>query len=141
MRSAYRVLAYVIVIGVFAQAATIAFASFTVFNEVEGGAVFEGDYNAGHVLHATVGLMVMPLVALALFIVSFFAKLPGGVKWAGFVLLAVVVQVLLAFVSFAAPIVGLLHGINALIIIGLGLAAAGVAKPQMAGAPVASRVR
>jgi hypothetical protein len=42
-------------------------------------------------------------VALLLMIVSFFAKVDGGVKWAGFVLLARGLQWVLAIVAFEVP--------------------------------------
>ncbi len=33
-------------------------------------------------LHGMIGMMLIPLLALVLLIISFFAKIPGGVKWA-----------------------------------------------------------
>lgn len=116
MRSTYRVLAYLVVLGVVVQAASIAFAWFSVINEVDSGTVIDESFegNAGHALHGMVGLTAIPLLALLLLVVSFFAKVPGGIKWAAIVLGVAVLQVVLAFVSFGAPIVGALHGINAL---------------------------
>ena len=83
-------------------------------------------------------MMVIPLLALLLFIVSFFAKFDGGVKWAGFVLLAVVVQVVLAFVAFGVPAIGALHGINAFVVLGL---AGHCARKAARRVPDASRRR
>ena len=40
----------------------------------------------GFMLHGMNGMMLIPLVALVLLIISFFAKIPGGPKWAGMVL-------------------------------------------------------
>jgi heme A synthase len=60
--------------------------------------------------------MVIPLVALALFICSFFARVPGGVKWAGVVLLLVVVQILLGMFAHVIAALGALHGLNALLL-------------------------
>ena len=87
------------------------------------------EYNIGHIVHAVVGTMVMPLLGLALFILSLFAKFPGGVKWAGLTFLAIVVQVLLAFVSFAAPVTGVLHGIVAFVVFDLAINAVRRARP------------
>ena len=42
------------------------------------------------------GIMLIPLLALVLLIISFFAKIPGGVKWAGIVAWPVVLQSLSA---------------------------------------------
>lgn len=126
MRSAYRALAWLVVIGVFLQAASIAYAWFAVLNEVGNGTVMDQNSagNAGHMLHGVVGMTAIPLVALLLLIVSFFAKIPGGVKWAAIVFGVAVLQVLLAFVSFGAPLVGALHGMNALVLAGVAARAA-----------------
>ena len=127
MRSAYRVLALLIVLGVFIQAGSVAFGWFDVIHDLEDGGTLteDSDHKVGHVIHGMNGMMIMPLLALLLFIVSFFAKIPSGVKWAGFVLLAVVAQVALAFGAFiVAAVVGFLHGMNALVIVGLSLHAA-----------------
>jgi hypothetical protein len=123
MRGAYKGIAHLIALGVLLQAAFVAAAWFQVINEVDGGTVINADYegNAGHALHGMVGMMVMPLLGLIFFILSFFAKLPGGVKWAGFTFLAIVVQVVLAFVSFGVPAIGALHGINAFVVFGLAI--------------------
>ena len=118
MRSAFRVLAILIALGVVVQAGSIALAWFTVIGELSDGATLSEDSerNLGHELHGIVGMMVMPVLALALLIVSFFAKIPDGVKWAAIVLGLVVLQVVLAIVSFSVSGLGALHGINALIL-------------------------
>jgi len=123
MRRVYKWIAHLIALGVLLQAAFVASAWFQTINDIDGGLTITEDYegNLGHSLHGTNGFMVMPVVGLIFFIVSFFAKLPGGVKWAGFTFLAIVVQVVLALVAFGAPIVGLLHGINAFLVFGLAL--------------------
>jgi heme A synthase len=54
------------------------------------------------------------LLAIALLVVSFFAHVPRGVRWAGALFGLVVLQVMLAYVAFGAAVVGLLHGVNAL---------------------------
>jgi hypothetical protein len=133
MRSVYRVLAYVIAALVVVQAAAIAFAVFGLTKWVDDGgtlnkAAMESDDTeftgvVGFMIHGMNGMMLIPLVALVLLIVSFFAKVPGGVKWAGFVLLSVVVQVLLGMFAHDAPALGALHGLNALILFGLAVTA------------------
>lgn len=118
MRSAFRVLAILIALGVVVQAGAIAFAWFDVIVELDEGATIDKNFegNAGHELHGIVGMMVMPALGLALLIVSFFAKIPSGVKWAAIVLGLIVLQVVLAIVSFSVSGIGALHGINALIL-------------------------
>jgi heme A synthase len=72
-------------------------------------------------IHGINGMMIIPLIALLLLISSFFARIPGGVKWAGLVLLVVVVQVNLGLFGHAVPAVGALHGLNALLLFSVAL--------------------
>jgi hypothetical protein len=123
MKQAYRAIALLIALGVVVQASAIAFGWFQVIVDVEDGAAFtkDSEANAGHMIHGIVGMTVIPLLALLLLVSSFFTKVKGASKWAGFVLLAVVVQVTLAFVAFGVAAVGALHGMNALILLGLAV--------------------
>jgi hypothetical protein len=127
MRQAYRLLANLIALLVLVQLAAIGLGWFTTLKDVEDdtGQVFAGvdDFNIGHDIHSY-GAVAIALVALILMIVSFFAKVDGGVKWAGFVLLTVVVQWLLAFVAFVVPAVGALHALNAMAVAGVASMAA-----------------
>lgn len=148
MKQAYRVVALLIALGVVVQASAIAFGWFEVLSDVEDGTPFteDSDFTTGLIIHSIVGL-VIPLLALILLLTSFFTKTIGASKWAGFVLLSVVVQVMLAFVSFGVAPVGLLHGANAIVVLGLALTAArrmtatdagshaATAPPQEAGVP------
>jgi len=120
MRQTYRVVASLIALGVLVQAAAVAFGWFDVLADTEEGRVFTGDYNVGHIVHSIVGLGVMPLLGLVLLGVSFPAAktVPGARKWAGIVLGLIVLQVALAFLSYAFPAVGALHGLNALAVLG-----------------------
>jgi hypothetical protein len=77
----------------------------------------------GLALHGINGTMVIPVLALVFFIVSFFAKVPGGVKWAGIVLVLVIVQVTLGILGHQVPALGALHGINALALFGVAVSA------------------
>ena len=86
MKSAYRVLAFVIAGMVAFQSAVIVFAIFGLFAWVEQGGVvdaaarqtasFTGD--VGFMLHGIAGKMVIPLLGLVLVIFSFFAKIPAA---------------------------------------------------------------
>lgn len=120
MRFTYRVLAYLVAVGVAVQAAAIALGFFTIVHEVEDGAVVTSDYefesNLGLVTHGMVGLMVIPAIALALLVLSFFTRAPGAVRWAATVFGLVVLQVTLGFVAFGALPAGALHGLNALLL-------------------------
>jgi hypothetical protein len=133
MRATYRVLAGLVSVGVLVQAMSIAVGWFTALKDVDGGLVIDKNYdgNWGHSVHSIVGSMIIPLLAILLLIVSFFAKVDGGVKWALYVFGLVALQIAFAFAAFAAPVVGALHGANALAL----LAVAGLAARRAAGAP------
>ena len=70
------------------------------------------------------GALAIAVLGLALLVTSFFAKIPGGVKWAAIVFGLIVLQGALAFASFAVPGLGLLHGLNALAVLGTAMTAA-----------------
>jgi hypothetical protein len=73
---------------------------------------------------------------LLLLIVSFFAGIPGGVKWAAITFGVMVLQVLLAYASFPVPILGLLHAINAFAL--AAVASIAMRQARLAGAPPAA---
>jgi hypothetical protein len=124
MRTTYRVLAYLIAAEVVVQAAALALAFAGLTHWVEGGGVLDsaaidGSTDpfpevTGLLVHGINGSIVVPALALALLICSFFAGVPRGVRWAGAVLLLVVVQVMLGFSAADLPALGALHGVNAL---------------------------
>jgi heme A synthase len=141
------VLAGLVVVGVFVQAAAIAYGWFQALNQVDDGLVIDKNYdgNAGHTVHGIVGMYVIPLIGLVFLIVSFMAArvVPGARKWAGIVFGLIVLQVVLAFLAFSVPAIGALHGINALAIIGTSMRAialtrtpAGAENPSTPEAPL-----
>ncbi|TDO62428.1 hypothetical protein EV651_10642 [Kribbella sp. VKM Ac-2571] len=140
MRSVYRALAGLIAILVIVQAMAIALAWFTVLKDVDGGLVFDknSDANVGHMIHTIVGSGVIPLLAILLLIVSFFAKVDGGVKWALYVFGLVALQFGLAALSFSVSAVGALHGLNAFVLMAVAGMAARRAAAQPVPAPAAS---
>jgi len=131
MKGVYRVLAFLVALGVVMQAAAIAFAMFGLIKWVEQGGVVDsstepnpdlGGY-AGFALHGMGGMMIIPAIALLFLISSFFAKVPGGIKWALIVFGVTVVQVALGLFSHEIAGLGWLHGANALILFGLAVSA------------------
>lgn len=133
MRTTYRVLAFLIAVEVVIQAAAIAYAVFGFFKFVDDGAVIDKatqesgetfDGLVGFIVHGINGMMVVPLLAIVLLVVSFFAKVPGGAKWAGILLGLVVVQVLLGMFAHELPWLGGFHGLNALAVFTVALLAA-----------------
>jgi hypothetical protein len=133
MRTAYKVLAYLVAIEVAVQAAAMVFAIFGLGTWVSEGGVLDQAASesgeslfpemVGFVVHGMNGVMVIPAIALVLFIVSFFAKVPRGVASAGAVLGLVVLQVALGIGGHSLSFLGLLHGINALALFSAALLA------------------
>lgn len=146
MKSAYRILAFVIAAEVVIQAAAIAYAIFGLGTWIQSGGVldkaameseasaFAGD--GGFPLHGINGEMVFPLLVLILFVLSFFAKVQRGVMWAGILVGLTVLQILFALLGQGLPILGVLHGGNALLIFGVAVMAAMAART---GVPAGDR--
>lgn len=133
MKQTYRVLAGLVALGVLVQAAAIAFGFFDLGSNVGSGKSFtidENYSNAGLDIHFVDGQFIIPLIGLILLIISFFAakSVPQARKWAGIVFGLIVLQVVLAFIGFGVPIVGALHGINALIVLGVAVRAVSAAS-------------
>lgn len=146
MRSVYRWLAYLIAAEVAVQAAVMVYAvaGLGIWVDRDGGvldkAAFESEERifpeiVGFMIHGINGMMVIPALALILLIISFFAKVPGGIKWAGLVLLAVVVQVSLGLFGHEEAILGGLHGINALLLFSLAVMAGKRVSPAAVAPP------
>jgi hypothetical protein len=124
MRTVYRVLAWIVAVEVLVQAAAISYAIFGFGKWIqEGGvldkSVMESQVSAfpeevGFMVHGLNGMMVVPVLAVLLLIVSFFAKVPRGVALAGGVVGLTALQVLLGMFGHGIPALGLLHGVNAL---------------------------
>jgi heme A synthase len=124
MRKAYRVLAYLIAAEVAVQAMAMVYGIAGLDKWISDGGVFDmatrqNDDSAfpeavGFMIHGINGSLIIPVLALALLVLSFFAKVPNGVRWAGLVLLLVVIQINLGFAGPGVPLLGALHGLNAL---------------------------
>jgi hypothetical protein len=144
MKSVYRVLAYLMALEVVIQAAAIAFALAGLGAWIQQGGVLDAaamesettEFTgvAGFMVHGINGQMIIPLIALLLLISSFFARIPGGVLWAGLVLLTVAVQVLLGIYSRAGePVLGLVHGAVAFVLFSFAVIAARKAEAVLGG--------
>ena len=135
----YRFLAYAIAVLVVVQAFAIAWAFFgmTKWIDEDGGVVNKAllecddcDQNFtaewGFAIHMFFnGLILIPLVSLVLLVTSFFAKVPGGVKYAATIVLLVILQVLVlpALSREVGTAFGGLHGVNALVLMGVAIMA------------------
>jgi hypothetical protein len=132
MKNVYRILALLVAAGVMVQAAAIAFGMFGLIKWIENGGSLDkstefgsdlGGYT-GFTVHAAAGIGIVPLIALLLLVSSFFAKVPGGIKWALIVFGVTVVQVALGLFAHSLAGLGWLHGANALILFGVAVTAA-----------------
>lgn len=131
MKTAYKVLAYLVALEVMVQASMIAFAVAGLGIWVDGGGVldkaaFESDDTTftgilGFMVHGINGMMVIPALALILLIVSFFAKVPNGVRNAAIILVLVILQVTLGIFGHETPYAGMFHGLNALVLFTMAL--------------------
>jgi uncharacterized sodium:solute symporter family permease YidK len=135
MRNVYRVLAYLLAVEVVVQAMAIAYAIAGLGHWVEedGGVlnkqVIDSDSPdfpgvGGFATHGINGTMIIPIIIILLLIVSFFAKIPGGVRKAAILFGLVVLQVFLGIFSHSIPFVIVLHVLNAFAILGMSLVAA-----------------
>jgi heme A synthase len=127
MRKLYAGLAWTVAGGVVVQAAAIAFAFGGMLNLVSEGGVVDkplleafqagGVGELGFLIHGLVGGVVIPLLALALLVVSFFVRARGARLWAAIVFGLVALQVTLGFSITDMPYLGLIHGANALAVV------------------------
>jgi heme A synthase len=127
MRKLYTGLAWIVAGAVVVQAASIAFAFGGMLNLVSEGGVVDkallesfqagGVGELGFMIHGIVGAGLIPLIALALLVVSFFARTRGARLWAVIVFGLVALQVTIGFSITDMPYLGLIHGANALAIV------------------------
>jgi hypothetical protein len=148
MRTAYRALASLIALEIAIQAAAITYYIFGRGKWINDGGVVDkatieshaGNFAGanGFTVHSFNGEKVIPLLAVLLLLVSFFAQVARGVLWAGLVLVLVAIQVFLGLFGHSIPELGLLHGFNALVLLTVAIIATRLARPaeSRAVAPV-----
>jgi heme A synthase len=145
MRKLYTGLAWAVASGVVLQAAAIAFAFGGMLNLVSEGGVVDkalleafqagGVGELGFLIHGVAGGVVIPLLALALLVVSFLVRASGARLWAAIVFGLVALQVTLGFSITDMPYLGLIHGANALAVVAAAsFAALRMRKDLRAGA-------
>ena len=146
MRTTYLMLARLLALLVVVQAMTAVFAMAGLFNWIteKGGVLDDSVYKSwdetpptftgaiGIPIHTQTGQIVIPLVALLLLIVAFFAKVPRGVTIAVVIVVLVALQILAGINASNMPYLGLWHGLGALLIFGSAIGAAMAAKQSSA---------
>jgi hypothetical protein len=151
MRATYKYLAFAICLLVVAQAAFIVYANAGLFHWIseDGGVVdkaFIDDESSsfpgvgGFMAHGMNGMMLIPLVALALLVVSFFTKTKGAVAHGAAIVGLVAIQIALGLAAHSVPALGPLHGINAFLLLGAAAHAGRLmSTPATAPAPTAGK--
>src|SRR4249919_2911691 len=152
MRTAYKVLAYLVAAEVAVQAMLIVWGIAGLGKWVDGGGVFDKSVMEsegappfpevlGILVHGINGFFVIPALALLLLIVSFFTKVRGAIKWAAIVLVLVAVQVLLGTFGHHFTLSSALHGLNALALFAAALYAGRRLRAATAAAVEQSEAR
>ncbi|MCU1672396.1 MAG: hypothetical protein JWN77_509 [Frankiales bacterium] len=151
MKKAYSILAYLLAAEVVINGMAMAYAIAAVFRWVEedGGVINKALLDAdspdfpgigAFMLHGMNGMMVIPLLAVALLVVSFFAKVTGGTRRAAVLLGLVVLQVVLGLSAHGVSALAPLHVLNAFGIFVMAiLTARSVATTSAAHAPAATQ--
>jgi uncharacterized membrane protein YtjA (UPF0391 family) len=131
MRTAYKVLAYLVAVEVAIQAAAVVWAMAGLGKWVQEGGVLDKALMesegtpfpeiAGFIVHGINGIFVIPGIALVLLILSFFTKVRGAIKWAIILFVLTVVQGQLGFLGHDFTAVAAIHGLNALALFGTAL--------------------
>jgi hypothetical protein len=131
MRTAYKVLAYLVAAEVAIQAMVMVWGIAGLIKWVDGGGVFDKSIMEsqgtpfpevlGILVHGVNGTFVVPGIALVLLIVSFFLRVRGAITWAAIVFVLTVAQGQIGFLGHEIPLAGALHGLNALALFGAAL--------------------
>lgn len=120
MRTTYRILADLVAIGVAVQSMAIVWAIAGLLHWVNGGGTLKKGWedhmpdfqgSSGFAIHGIIGGMVLPVIALALLVIAFFAGVRNGTRIAGGVFALVVLQMLAGMAGEDAPWLGLFHGL------------------------------
>lgn len=124
---AYLTLTRLVALAVMLQAAFIAFGAFQLVSDVDDEKRLQpDDYNAGQAMHS-VGAMVLSLLVIITLIVAL-TKFKEARKHAGLLFGVTLLQWVFAMIAFEAPVAGLLHGANALVILGVAIRAESMFK-------------
>jgi ABC-type proline/glycine betaine transport system permease subunit len=149
MRKVYQVLAYLVALEVVVQAAVMVWGIAGLGIWVDDGGVldkqtfedaFEGGATpfpefSGLMIHGMNGMMIIPILALLLLVVSFFAKVPRGIVFALAIVGLVVLQVFLGIFGHSVSISGAAHGVNALILFSVAVMAGVRARTSTRAVP------
>ncbi|MHA6523462.1 hypothetical protein [Tessaracoccus sp. G1721] len=150
MITVYRVLAGTVAALVGVQAASHAWASAGLGAYIMGGAVVDKSMMEdtggplpfpevlGILIHGLNGGIIIPAVALALLVVSFFTRVPRALMWAAIVLGLVALQMTLGYAAHGMAVLAIFHGLNALLLLLAAVSALRNARRPVAAPDVAA---
>ena len=129
MNSAFRIWASIVSLAVIVQVGLAGYGSFHAVDVSDDkGTIGKHAVAHGFNAHAALGYLIF-LAAIVLVVLAVLARRQGGdparVKWAGGLVLLIVLQVLFAWAGGAAAGLGVLHGMNALAVAGVAGSLAG----------------
>ncbi len=119
MRTGFRYLTSVLFAAVVVQVALAAFGAFDAIHKSKHGPIVHKTIDDAFGAHAVLGYVIVIVMVVLLVLAAVGRCGPTMVRLTGGLLLAGVIQAILGSVSQNAPIVGVLHGINALAIYAL----------------------
>lgn len=129
MKKTYRIVALLIAVEVVVQAAALAWAFFGLGKWIAAGNTFNKTMlecsdcpwnfteERGFMIHGLNGFLIIPVLGLVLLVVSFFTRDKMLIRWAGITFALILIQSqLLPELGRQFPIMGALHGLNALLL-------------------------
>ena len=124
MYAVYRVWAAIVVAAVVVQIGLAGYGAFYTANKVEDASITQDIFDDGWGLHAGVGYLVI-LAGLLLVLIALGARVGRRRVLQALGLFGLLIlQMLLAWFGFEVPVIGILHPINAFLILGLALSIA-----------------
>jgi hypothetical protein len=116
VRSAFRWLTAILFVAVVVQICLAAFGAFDAVHKAEHVSVSKKMIEDSFTAHAILGTVILLLMLIVLIVAAAGRAGPEQTRFAGVILGLGVLQLILGAVSTSAPVVGLLHGLNALAI-------------------------
>jgi hypothetical protein len=116
VRTTFRWLSAILFIVVVVQVAFAAFGAFDAVHRADKVAISKKTIENGFNVHGALGTLIVILMLLLLIVAAAGRLGPAMVRLSGGIFALGVIQFLLGVVSTSAPAVGLLHGLNALLI-------------------------
>jgi len=116
VRNTFRWLSAVVFGLVVVQVALAAFGAFDAVHKADKTPISKKTIENGFTAHGIVGTLILLLMLILLIVAVASRQGPQQTKLAGLIFGLGVIQLLLGLVSTSAPVLGLLHGLNALAI-------------------------